>query len=197
MPATDTSFVLMPRFTTLVGATTFTTLPMDVSGYAGAQFHVWRGPFRTTSSDPPPEPPAFTVFLEESLDTLSWVLGPSTPTAFTILEADAKFFSYDFRLRWFRLKVVVTGQHPVVTCWAEGLLRGGGGGAWPDMGIDAGPAGAVRAGSRAAWSGMSAVGSGAGGMSKYEAARARLDYLSRVDPNNYMGWQEDAWMANL
>lgn len=196
MPAVETSFVLLPRFTTLAGATTFTTLPMDVSGYAGAQFHVWRGPIRTTSSMPPPAPPAFTVYLEESLDTLHWVLGPSTPAAYAILEADAKFFSYDFRLRWFRLKVVLTGQHPVVTCWAEGLLRGGGGGAWPEMGIDAGPAGAVRAGTRAAFSAMVAVGSAAGGNSRYDRVRANAAWLSQYDPNNATGWMDQIWFGN-
>ena len=120
MPAVDSSFVILPRFTTLVGAAVFTTLPMDVSAYGGAQFQIWRGPFRVKTGTPAP---SFTVFLEESLDTEEWVLGPDTATSFVIAEADRKFFAYDFRLRWFRLKVLILGDEPIVTCWAEGFFR--------------------------------------------------------------------------
>src|SRR5215475_13512600 len=118
MPAVDSSFVILPRFTTLVGAATFTTLPMDVSAYGGAQFQIWRGPIRVTAGTP-----MFQLYLEESLDTQTWVLGPTTPTAYTLNEFELKFFSYDFRLRWFRIRIVITGTNPIVTCWAEGLLR--------------------------------------------------------------------------
>ena len=127
MPAVDSSFVALPRFTTLAGEAMFTTLPMDVSSFGGAQFQVWRGEFRVTS--PTPEP-AFDVYFEESLDTDTWVRGPSAAEKFVIGENDLKFFSYNFRLRWFRLRIDVRGANPIVTCWAEGLLRGGGDGLW-------------------------------------------------------------------
>lgn len=42
MLAIDSTFVLLPRFTTLAGATTFRTLPMAVSAFGGAQFQAWR-----------------------------------------------------------------------------------------------------------------------------------------------------------
>jgi hypothetical protein len=138
MPAVDSSFVILPRFTTLVGAASFTTLPMDVSSYGGAQFQVWRGPIRTASGTG-----TFTVYIEESLDTEEWVLGPETSQSFVIDASDRKFFAYDFRLRWFRLRIELGGLAPIVTCWAEGLLRGGGGGLWSDGSGNAGPAGAV------------------------------------------------------
>lgn len=131
MPAVDSSFVILPRFTSLVGATTFTSLAQDASSYGGAQFQVWRGPIRTKTSSPPAK---FTIYLEESLDTETWVLGPGTPTPFEIAAFEVKFFSYSFRLRWFRVRVVVEGDDPIVTCWAEGLLRGGGSGVWPAPG---------------------------------------------------------------
>ena len=83
MPAIDSTFVLLPRFTTLAGATSFTTLPMDVSAFGGAQFQVWRGQFRTKDDS---IAKSFKIYLEESLDTQTWVLGPDTPAAITIAE---------------------------------------------------------------------------------------------------------------
>jgi hypothetical protein len=125
MDTVDASIVFLPRFTTLVsgGSTSFATAPLDVSAFTGAQFQVWRGAVQGGSGE------EFQLYLEESLDGLSWVLGPSTPAAITIPANDPRFFSYSFRLRWFRLRAVVSGS--LVTCWAEGLLRGGGSGAWP------------------------------------------------------------------
>lgn len=124
----DGKIVFLARPTTLVGAQSgtaeFTTQPLDVSGQGGAQFQVWRGP----SSG------KVLLYLEESLDGVKWVLGPSTPTAYELTADDTKFFSYSFRLRWFRLKaelVVTSVAWPKVTMWAEGLLRGGGAGVWP------------------------------------------------------------------
>ena len=128
MSKVDSAIVLLPRFTTLAGATEFTTQPMDVSQYGGIQFQLWRGPFRTASPTPAEK---FTVYLEESLDAQTWVLGPSAPGAHVVAASEPRFFSYGFRLRWFRVRVDVEGDDPLVTCWAEGLLRGGGDGAWP------------------------------------------------------------------
>ncbi len=129
MSMVDSAIVLLPRFTTLVGASSFTTLPLDVSKYGSAQFHLWRGPLRGT-------PAGFLAYLEESLDAEHWVLGPSTPTGYDPAIDDPtltrpKLFSYGFRLRWFRIRIELSGTAPGCTCWAEGLLRdGGGGGAW-------------------------------------------------------------------
>lgn len=129
MADVDAAIVFLPRFTTLVGASSFTTLPLDVSRFGSAQFQLWRGPLRGTA-------PTFLAYLEESLDAEHWVLGPSTPTGYDPATDDPtlvrpKLFSYGFRLRWFRIRVELGGVDPAVTCWAEGLLRdGGGGGAW-------------------------------------------------------------------
>ena len=129
MPDVDASIVFLPRFTTLVGNANpsavfeFTTLPLDVSKHSGAQFQIWRGPMSGGT---------FKFFLEESLDGEKWVLGASTPEGIELNADDAKFCSYAFRLRWFRIRIQLTGAAwPIVTCWAEGLLRGGGGGVWP------------------------------------------------------------------
>jgi len=133
MSAVDASIVLLSRFTTLVGVDTFHTLPLDVSRYGGAQFQVWSAQ-------------GMKIRFSESLDTENWTLGPSTPTTFTINPNEVKFFGYTFLLRWFRLEIVVESAAPLVTCWAEGLLRGGGAGAWPEPRTSSGPVVDLRGG---------------------------------------------------
>lgn len=145
MSNVDAAIVFLPRFTTLVGASSFTTLPLDVSRFGSAQFQLWRGPLR---GGPTPAP-TFLAYLEESLDAENWVLGPSTPTGYDPATDDPtlarpKLFSYGFRLRWFRIRIELAGANPVVTCWAEGLLRdGGGGGAWVQSGSNVAQSGAT------------------------------------------------------
>jgi hypothetical protein len=135
MEVVEASIVLLPRFTTLVGVSSaghyydFTTLPLDVSRFSGAQFQFWRGAGAGTLG----------VFLEESLDADTWSLGPFSPAEIVVPAQSAVFFSYNFLLRWFRLRVRLTGAAwPIISCWAEGLLRGGGSGAWPSGGAGGG-----------------------------------------------------------
>jgi hypothetical protein len=126
MSAVDAGVSFLQRYTTLVGEyADFTTAPLDCSRMGGVQFQVWRGPIRTTGGDS-----SLTLYLEESLDAHTWVLGPSTPQGIVLGEEQTRFFSYAFRLRWFRLRFHLAGNDPMVSCWAEGLLRGGDGGAW-------------------------------------------------------------------
>ena len=159
----DGKIVFLPRFTALVGAqtgpATFTTQPLDVSRQGGAQFQVWRGPSSGTVK----------LFLEESLDGETWVLGPSTPTGYDLNANETRFFSYGFRLRWFRLRVELrytSVNWPKVTLWAEGLLRGGGSGAWPSAAPATGPVASGRVSPDGLTSG------GAGGTAGGEAAPA-------------------------
>ena len=126
MSAVDAGLVFLPRLTSLVGEASFTTAPLDVSRQGGAQFQVWRGPIRVSSGSG-----SLLVYLEESFDAQTWSLGATTVTnGLTILENVPHFFSYSFRLRWFRLRFSLSGTNPMVSCWAEGLLRGGGEGMW-------------------------------------------------------------------
>lgn len=128
MAGVDAGLVLLPRFTTLVGATSFVTAPLDLSQQGGAQFQVWRGPIRVASGSG-----TLTMYMEESLDCQSWALGPLSPPGTVIPENDPKFFSYDLRLRWFRVRFVLAGTDPMVVVWAGGLLRGGGGAAYGSL----------------------------------------------------------------
>lgn len=138
MSSVDAGIVFLPRITTLVGQTDFLTAPLDVSRQGGIQFQVWRGPIRTSSGTG-----EMNLLLEESFDAVTWALGPSVAQAFTLLENTPHFFSYSFRLRWFRLKFTLAGTDPMVSCWAEGLLRGGDGGMWGTYAPAIGPAGAL------------------------------------------------------
>ena len=145
MSAVESTIVLLARPTTFVGAATWCTMPLDVSGFGSIQFQLWRGPIRGTGT--------FKVYFEESLDALAWALGPATPVGYDPADSSTggdptfdnpQLFAYAFRLRWFRLRVVTTGSAPIVTCFAEGLLRdGGGGGAWAGAPMSSAPGASV------------------------------------------------------
>ena len=120
MTKVESTIVFLPRFTTLAGNTTFHTLPLDVSRFGSAQFQVWRGELLDYDGGAP----QFQVEMEESIDAQHWALGASSPMAYKVQNDETRFFSHTFRLRWFRLKVTFPGGvEPMVTCWAEGILR--------------------------------------------------------------------------
>ena len=114
--ATDVALTLFPRFSTLVSrsdkTTTFTSTPIDVSGFSSAQFQAWRGYTAGTE---------FKTYLEESIDGENWTLVPGGTGGYDPGENQRKSFSYAFRLRWFRLRIDFKGE--AVNCWAEGVLR--------------------------------------------------------------------------
>ena len=109
------SIAFLPRFTTLVGATSFATTPIDASKLNSLQLQIWRGEVRGGGS--------FTAYVEESLDAENWSQGPSAPVGFDPGPGLTKFVNYCFQLRWFRVRIDLAGTDPMVTCWAEGLLR--------------------------------------------------------------------------
>jgi hypothetical protein len=116
MPA-DATLILFPRGTTLVSrdnvTVSFSSNPIDVSGFGSAQFQLWRGHLAGTS-------PAFKAYLEESLDGQAWS-SPAGGPGIDPGENGTKSLSYAFRLRWFRLRLEVKTNF--VSCWAVGLLR--------------------------------------------------------------------------
>ena len=111
MAAAESTIVFLPRFTMFAGAGEYITQPLDVSQFASAQFQFGRA---VSAGE-------LRLYLEESLDCVEWTLGASAPKGVVIASSKTKFFSYGFRLRWFRLRVMTTGD--LVTCWAEGILR--------------------------------------------------------------------------
>jgi hypothetical protein len=61
-----TPLVMLPRFTTYSGATTFKTMPIDVSAYSSAILNIWRGPVAPVSTG------TFSLTAEESTDQDDW-----------------------------------------------------------------------------------------------------------------------------
>ncbi len=116
MPQVQGSIAFLPRFTTLIGTTDFATAPIDVSNLNSVQLQIWRGALRGTT-------PMFAAYVEESLDAENWSQGPSASVGYDPGPGQAKFINYCFQLRWFRVRIHLTGTDPMVTCWAEGLLR--------------------------------------------------------------------------
>lgn len=127
MSGIESYVVFFPRFTTLaagVGAVSFTSIPLDVSQFGGVQMEAWMGevlPYGGTSH--------FKIYLEESLDGTTWEDEMSTVYEFDQAHTYAgKFFSFGFRLRWFRVRLELTNIN-LVTTYVEGIMRAGGGGA--------------------------------------------------------------------
>jgi hypothetical protein len=107
--------VLIPRYTTYLGAFAFTTIGMEVTDYEKALVNVWRGPLSGTT-------PTFAVAFEESTDGVTWSTctggsggdpGENTETQYTP----------SCNKRWFRIKVTLAGTNPGATCWALGFLQ--------------------------------------------------------------------------
>ena len=107
--------VLVPRYSTYVGAHTFTTIGMEVTDYSKAIVNVWRGAVIGTSG-------TFQVSFEESTDQSNWTVCTSGGGGDPGSDTEAQY-SPEISKRWFRIKIVVGGTDPAVTCWAIGFLE--------------------------------------------------------------------------
>ena len=108
--------LFLPKFSTLAGAASFTSVPLDVSALESIQIVAWRGALRGTD-------PTFQVILEESMDAEVWTAGAVAATGYDPGADTTKQLRYCFELRWFRVRVELGGTDPMVTCWVEGLMR--------------------------------------------------------------------------
>lgn len=107
--------VLLPRYSSFVGAHDFTTIGMEVSDYSSAIVNVWRGELGGST-------PTFTVTFEESTDQNTWSTcanaTPGDPGADTETQ-----YTPTLNKRWFRVKITLTGTIPTVSAWAIGFLE--------------------------------------------------------------------------
>ena len=106
--------VMLPRLTTLVGASTFRTPGVDVSAFEQAYVHVWRDDLRGTS-------PTILVGFEESEDQDVWtdVDGgdPFVPTANAETTVELTLAR-----RYLRAVVTLSGTDVAATLFAVGHL---------------------------------------------------------------------------
>jgi hypothetical protein len=108
--------VLIPRYTSHVGASDFTTIGMDVTEYSRAIVNVWRGKLTGTS-------PTFGVTFQESSDQDTWsTCGGVSANQDPGQETEAQY-TPDLLKRWFRIKVTLGGTGPAGTSWAMGFLE--------------------------------------------------------------------------
>jgi hypothetical protein len=110
-------FVLVPRFSSYVGADAFYTIAMDVTEYENAIVNIWRGKLIGTT-------PTLAFTFQESSDQVTWSTCAGTnvnaydPGVDTEGQAVATLSK-----RWLRLKVNLGGTDPAATCWAVGFLE--------------------------------------------------------------------------
>jgi hypothetical protein len=106
--------VLLRRGTSLAGSGEFTTIGVNIRPFRVVQIELWRGTILGTGS------PAFQMFLEGSTDGQEWEdvggggIDPDT--------LGGAMVTAQVNHRLFRLRVVLGGTNPVVSCHAVGYL---------------------------------------------------------------------------
>ena len=107
--------VLLPRYSTFVGALVFTTIGMEASNYSKAIVNVWRGSMTGTS-------PTFGAVFEESTDQNTWTTCVNGTGGDPGADSEQQY-TPDLSMRWFRIKVTLAGTDPAVSCWAMGFFE--------------------------------------------------------------------------
>lgn len=107
--------VLLPRYSTFVGAHSFTTIGMEVSDYSAAIVNVWRGDLTGTT-------PTFSVTFEESTDQNTWTTCANGTGGDPGADTEAQY-NPSLSKRWFRIKLTLGGTEPAGSAWAIGFLE--------------------------------------------------------------------------
>ena len=106
--------VLLPRYTTLAGATVYTTVGMDVSEYEKAVLSYWRSAGVSLAAVP-------VVLFEESTDQLNWTPCAGGPYVDPGANLETQFQPV-LTKRWFRISVALATANSAVTLWCIGFL---------------------------------------------------------------------------
>lgn len=106
--------VMLPRYASFVGATEFSTVPLDVAEFEKAELTLWRSAMAGSGS------PTFRAHFEVSQDTIAW--SAQMPLGYDP-GANAKVaVPVVLTKKWFRVRIVLTGTDPGVSCWCAGHL---------------------------------------------------------------------------
>ena len=112
MAQTITPAVIFPRFTAVVGAHPYPSLPIDVSAFEAAYMTFWRGPFVGTGT-------SLTFKFQQSTDRYVW---EDTGSQVSPNENDEVQVSFGLDHQWLRLIATLNGTNPGVTVWVQGYF---------------------------------------------------------------------------
>lgn len=104
MEATVDHVLLLPRYTSFAGATTYLTPPMNVRAYDGGYF------LFTQVAALGSTPASLAVKVQESPDLEIWT---DILTSLTSAVPSERLFQFE----WIRLEIVLAGTDPAATCW--------------------------------------------------------------------------------
>ena len=111
--------VLIPRFSSYFGTSEFETVALDVSAFSGGTCTLWRGKLLGGGT--------FKLFTETSHDGYTWFGYPpgvgGAPIPWDPGDDASMEVGLAFSHRYFRVRIVLTGTDPAVTCWCTGLLE--------------------------------------------------------------------------
>ncbi|MCK6478981.1 MAG: hypothetical protein HUU06_00400 [Planctomycetaceae bacterium] len=113
--------VLLPRFSSFVGAGTYTTEPIPVEGFDKGQLMFWRGPLVGGAPSNP-----FRTYFEESHDASAWSEAATTPSQPVTTANTLEGYAVHFKKRWFRIRVVLAANASGVvgiSLWMVGELE--------------------------------------------------------------------------
>jgi len=112
--------VLVPRFSSFFGAGEYATVPLDISAFAGGGATLWRGKMVGTS-------PTFELYTESSHDGYAWfgypIGGGGVPIPYDPGDDGSMEVGVGLQHRYFRVRIVLGGTDPGVTCWLAGMLE--------------------------------------------------------------------------
>jgi len=108
--------VMFPRFTGLIGATTYNSLAIDVAAFSELKISIWRSPIVSNAGSG-----AFSASVVESIDRDSWEDAGSTQHVDPGTNFEQQYV-FPLSRRWMRMQIVLGGTDPATTLWASGFL---------------------------------------------------------------------------
>lgn len=116
MAGVQTPLVLIPRYTSYSGATTYSTIAMDVTAYENAIVNIFRNTMLGTAGSP--------LFnLQESTDQVTWSTCGGTTLNFNPTANAETQYTAALTKRWFRITVALPNADNLLTCYAVGFLE--------------------------------------------------------------------------